>query len=462
MGMGSVAKVRRTAETYEERLERTALKPTRETSRAYKALVLFLLAVVGWGAYAFVVQLRYGLLATGMRNVVLWGLYLVNFVFFIGISHAGTLISAILRVTNAKWRTPITRMAELITVVAISIGALMPIIDMGRIDRVWEMFVYGRFQSPLLWDIISIISYLSGSLIYFYLPSMPDFALMRDRLGQGSSGFKRKLYTILAAGWKGTPGQHRRLEKGIGIMALTIIPVAVSVHTVVSYVFSMTLRPGWDSTVFGIYFVIGAIFSGIASIIIVMAIFRKIYHLEEYITEKHFRNLGYLLLTSLLLYFYLTVGEYLTVAYKMQETEKILLSSLFVGSNAVWFWIFWVGGMLVPAVLILWRKGPIVPKLVAAGVLVNIGMWLKRFVIIIPTLQVPLMPFEFGAYRPSWVEWSITLAAFAAFVLIFALAAKFLPLISIWEVKEEFEKEQEPQPEAQPGRGLSAPSQLRR
>ena len=456
--------MRRSAETYDQRLERTALKPITETSRAYYTLVLFLLAVVGWGAYAFVVQLRYGLIATGMRNVVLWGLYLVNFVFFIGISHAGTLISAILRVTNAKWRTPITRMAELITVVAISIGALMPIIDMGRIDRVWEMFVYGRFQSPLLWDIISIISYLSGSLIYFYLPSMPDFALMRDRLGQGSSGFKRKLYTILAAGWKGTTEQHRRLEKGIGIMALTIIPVAVSVHTVVSYVFSMTLRPGWDSTVFGIYFVIGAIFSGIASIIIVMAIFRKIYHLEEYITEKHFRNLGYLLLTSLLLYFYLTVGEYLTVGYKMQETEKSLLSLLFVGSNAVWFWIFWVGGMLVPAALILWRKGPIVTKLVVAGILVNIGMWLKRFVIIIPTLQVPLMPFEFGAYRPSWVEWSITLGAFAAFVLIFALAAKFLPLISIWEVKEETEKEheREHQPETETGRGLSAAPQLRR
>jgi molybdopterin-containing oxidoreductase family membrane subunit len=368
-------------------------------------------------------------------------LYLVNFVFFIGISHAGTLISAILRVTGASWRTPITRMAELITVVAISIGALMPIIDMGRPDRVLNMFAYGRFQSPLVWDIISIMSYLSGSLMYLYLPSIPDLALMRDRLGQGASVFKRRIYTFLALGWRDTPEQRRRLEKGIGIMALTIIPVAVSVHTVVSYVFSMTLRPGWDSTVFGIYFVIGAIFSGIASIIIVMAIFRKLYHFEEYITERHFRNLGYLLLVSLLLYFYLTVGEYVTVGYKMQETEKVLLSSLFVGSNAIWFWIFVVGGMIIPTALILWRKGPTVPRLVVAGVLVNIGMWLKRFVIVIPTLQVPLMPFEFGGYHPSWVEWSITLGAFAAFILIFALFAKVMPLISVWEVKEEAEKE---------------------
>ena len=427
-------------ETYGQRLERTVLKPTTQTSGAYYALVLFLLAVVGWGVYGFIVQLRYGLVATGMRDVVIWGLYLVNFVFFIGISHAGTLISAILRVTNAGWRTPITRMAELITVVAISIGALMPIIDMGRPDRVWHMIVYGRFQSALLWDIVSIMSYLSGSLIYLYLPSIPDLALMRDRLGHGASAFKRRVYTLLALGWKDTPQQRHRLEKAIGIMAVTIIPVAISVHTVVSYVFSMTLRPGWDSTVFGIYFVIGAIFSGIASIIIVMAIFRKLYHLEEYITEKHFRNLGYLLLTSLLLYFYLTVGEYITVGYKMEELEKHLLELLFLGSNALWFWIFVVAGMAIPAFLLLWRRGPTVPKLVVAAVLVNIGMWLKRFVIVIPSLQVPLMPFEFGAYNPTWVEWSITLGAFAAFILIFALFAKFMPLISIWEVKEEAER----------------------
>jgi molybdopterin-containing oxidoreductase family membrane subunit len=450
MDVGGSTEVRPRVESYGQRLERTVLRPTTQTSGAYYALVLFLLAVVGWGVYGFIVQLRYGLIATGMRDVVIWGLYLVNFVFFIGISHAGTLISAILRVTNAGWRTPITRMAELITVVAISIGALMPIIDMGRPDRVWHMIVFGRFQSALLWDIVSIMSYLSGSLIYLYLPSIPDLALMRDRLGQGASSFKRRVYTVLALGWRNTPEQRRRLEKAIGIMALTIIPVAISVHTVVSYVFSMTLRPGWDSTVFGIYFVIGAIFSGIASIIIVMAIFRKLYHFEEYITERHFRNLGYLLLTSLALYFYLTIGEYITVGYKMEELEKILLELLFLGSNAVWFWIFVVAGMVVPAFLILWRRGRTIHRLVVAAVLVNIGMWLKRFVIVIPSLQVPLMPFEFGAYNPSWVEWSITLGAFAAFILIFALFAKFMPLISVWEVEEEAEKLTAPESEGTP------------
>jgi len=429
------------AETPAETLQRRVLAPLFTTGPQYKWLVFFLAAVVAWGVYAYIVQITYGLLVTGMRDVVMWGLYLVNFVFFIGISHAGTLISGILRVTHAGWRTPVTRMAELITVVAISIGALMPIIDLGRPDRVWHMIWFGRLQSPLLWDIVSITSYLTGSLIYLYLPTIPDMAYMRDRLANAASSFRYKFYAFLAVGWRNTADQRRRLDKAIGIMALTIIPVAISVHTVVSFVFSMTLRPGWDSTVFGLYFVIGAIFSGIATILIVMAIFRKLYHFEDLITEKHFRYLSYLLLTTLLLYIYLTVCEYLTVVYKLQGETPVLLNTLWTGSNAAWFWLFAVAGLVIPGILIVVRRGPLIPRVVTAAILVNIGMWLKRFVIIVPSLEVPLMPFEFGAYTPTWVEWSIMLAAFAAFVLIFTLAAKVVPLISIWEVAEEQEKE---------------------
>ncbi len=428
-----------------ERLERTSLNPLAKTSGVYYAFVLFLLAVVAWGLYAYIIQLRYGLIATGMRDVVMWGLYLVNFVFFIGISHAGTLISAILRVTNAGWRTPITRMAELITVVAISIGALMPIIDVGRPERLWHMILYGRFQSAIMWDILAIISYLFGSLTYLYLPLIPDFALIRDRLGREASAFKRKVYTFLAVGWRNTPEQRQRLERAIRVMAILIIPIAVSVHTVVAFIFSMNLRPGWDSTIFGVYFVIGAIFSGIASILIAMGIFRKLYHLDEYITAKHFRYLSYLLLTMLLLYLYLTVSEYLTVGYKLEVEEKHLLDILLFGKNALWFWIFVVGGMVIPAFLIVLGPLPPIPRIVTAAVLVNIGMWFKRFVIIIPSLEVPLMPFEFGVYTPTWVEWSITAGAFAALVLIFALVVKVIPIISIWEVAEEIETPTLPQ-----------------
>jgi molybdopterin-containing oxidoreductase family membrane subunit len=428
-------------ESYNSRLERVALAPLGNISGGFLAVILLLLAVAGWGLYAFIIQLRFGLVTTGMRDQVMWGLYLVNFVFFIGISHAGTLISAILRVTNAGWRTPVTRMAELITVCAISVGALMPVIDLGRPDRVQNMMLFGRFQSPLLWDIVSITSYLTGSLIYLYLPMIPDVALMRDRLKRTDSPIKRTLYTLLAVGWRDTPEQRHRLEKGIGIMAVTIIPIAVSVHTVVSYVFSMLLRPGWDSTVFGIYFVIGAIFSGIATILIVMAIFRKIYHLEEYITERHFKNLSYLLLTALIIYFYLTLGEYLTIGYKLKVEEKHLLETLLLGENAPYFWFFIVGGTIIPAALLLWRKGKMMPRILTAAVLINIGMWIKRFFIVIPSLQVPLMPFDFGSYTPTWIEWSVTAGAFAVFILVFALFSKVMPLLSIWEVAEHHELE---------------------
>lgn len=433
--------MRSRTELYAERLERTALSPLGKMSGRFLAVVLLLLAIAGWGLYAFIIQLRFGLMSTGMRDQVMWGLYLVNFVFFIGISHAGTLISAILRVTNAGWRTPVTRMAELITVVAISVGALMPIIDLGRPDRVANMILFGRFQSPLLWDIVSITSYLAGSLIYLYLPMIPDLALMRDRLRPGDSSIKRLIYTTLAVGWRNTPEQRHRLEKAIGIMAVTIIPIAVSVHTVVSYVFSMLLRPGWDSTVFGIYFVVGAIFSGIASILIVMAIFRKLYHLEEYITERHFKNLSYLLLATLIIYLYLTVGEYLTIGYKLKVEEKHLLESLMLGSNAIYFWFFVIGGTIIPAALLLWRRGRPIPRILVAAALINVGMWIKRFFVVIPSLQVPLMPFEFGSYTPTWVEWSITAGAFAVFMLIFAVFTRLMPVLSIWEVAEHAEHE---------------------
>ncbi len=436
----------RGAQSFNERLERTILNPVAPTTTGYYSLLFVLLAIVAWGFYAYITQLRYGLMMTGMRDQVMWGLYLVNFVFFIGIGHAGTFISAVLRVTHVGWRAPVTRMAELVTVFSLMMGALMPLIDMGRPERVLNLFLFGRFQSPLLWDIVAITSYFTGSLIYLYLPLIPDLALMRDRLGQGASAFKRKVLTFLAVGWRNTPQQRQRLEKASWIMAVAIIPVMVSVHTVVSFVYSMLLRPGWDSTIFGIYFVIGALFSGLATVLVIMAIFRKSFHLEEYITERHFRNLGYLLLTTLFLYLYLTISDYITIGYKLKGEDKHLLELLMLGKSAFWFWFFWVAGIAAPIFLILFRRGPVIPRIITACVLITVAMWIKRFVIIIPSLQVPLMPFEFGAYSPSWVEWSITAGAFAAFILLYAIAAKFIPIVSIWEVTEEAETQALAQP----------------
>lgn len=422
---------------YNERLESAVFKPLSHTSKGYYGFIFFMLAIIAWGAYAYITQLQKGLIVTGMGNVTLWGVYIINFVFFIGISHAGALVVAILRLSGAHWQTPINRLAEVITVVALMVGGLMPIIDMGRPDRILNLFIHGRLTSPLVWDILSITTYLTGSLIFLYLPLIPDMAILRDRLGEKSSPIKRKLYTLLAAGWRNTPEQIKRLDKAIRRMTVIIIPIAISVHTVVSFVFAMTLRPGWNSTIFGPYFVIGAIFSGIAGIFLIMAIFRKLFHLEEFITEKHFRNLSYLLLTMLILYAYFTLSEYFTIAYKVEMGDKELLAQLMLGKSAFWFWSFIIGGFIIPAFLIFFKKIRVIPRIVAASVLITIVMWTKRFMIVISTLQVPLMPFEFGIYKPTWVEISITLAALAGFALLFALFAKVFPLLPVWELKRE-------------------------
>ena len=426
--------------SYLERLEQTVLYPTKHTSRTFYLLVFFLLAVVAWGLYAYYTQLRYGLVVTGMNNVVPYGLYIVNFVFFIGISYAGALVSAILRLTNAGWRSPITRMAELIAVGGLTDGAIQPIIDLGRPDRLFNIIEYGRFQSPLLWDMIAIITYLVGSFIYLYLPLIPDLAMARDHLRPNDTSLKAKFYRLFSIGWQDTPEQRRRLNKSIGIMAILIIPLAISVHTVVAFIFSFTLRPGWNSTIYGIYFVVAAVFSGTAVLLIIIAIFRKVYRLKEYITEKHFRYLGYILLTLLFAYLYLTFTEYVTVGYKLVEGEKQLLTLVMQGANAPWFWFFIIGGMVIPALLLIFSKRKPIPMIVIAAILIVLGMWAKRYIIVIPALEVPLMPFEFGTYAPTWVEISIGLATLAGFVLMITLATKVLPLISVWEMREQEEK----------------------
>jgi len=423
------------------RLEQTVLAPLARISWRYWALVSLLAAIVGWGLYAYLTQLRTGLAVTGMRDKMLWGLYITNFVFFIGISHAGTLLSAILRVTQAGWRVPVTRMAEFITVVALMVGALFPIIDLGRPDRIPNLFLYGRWQSPILWDVLAIVTYLTGSLIYLYLPLIPDLALCRDRIGERVAPLKRWFYAIFAIGWRGAPGQQRRLARAMRLMMIIIIPVAVSVHTVVSWIFAMTLRAGWNSTVFGIYFVAGAIFSGIATIILIMAVLRRVYHLEEFITRTQFRNLGLMLGAFAVIMAYFNLSEYLTIGYKLPKGEDVLLASLFTGRFAPYFWGYLGVGLLAPALLVFlpWTRS--IPGIILAAALVDGAMWIERYLIVVASLSVPLMAGPPASYTPTWVEWSITAAAFAGFALAITLFSRLFPVISVWEVQEQDKQE---------------------
>jgi Ni/Fe-hydrogenase subunit HybB-like protein len=419
-----------------ERLHGTAMRPLTETSRLWWAWTGFLAALVALALFAYATQVRTGLAVTGLNNTVFWGFYIVNFVFFIGISHAGTLISAILRLTRAEWRRPVTRMAEVITGIALMVGALMPIIDLGRPDRVLNVFFHGRIGSPIIWDVIAITTYLTGSLIYLYLPMIPDLALARDRLHGQVPALQHRVYRVLALGWRNTPEQRRLLERALNVMMIVIIPVAVSVHTVVSWIMAMTLRHGWDSTIFGPYFVVGAIFSGIAGIITVMWIFRRVFRLHEYITEKHFVYLGYLLLALGVLYAYFTIAEYVTIGYKMKGAYGDLLDALMLGQYALPFWMFVIGGLVAPVLIVALPATRTIKGIVIASVLVNVAMWLKRFVIVVPSLGLPVMPYEWGVYQPTWVEYAITAGSVALFALLFTLFAKLFPIVSIWEIEE--------------------------
>ncbi len=421
-----------------ETVERELVRPLTGASWRYHAFVGILLAIVSVGVYAYITQLQQGLVVTGMRSTVLWGLYITNFIFFIGISHAGTLVSAILRVTGAEWRRPITRMAEAITVFALMVGGSMVLIDLGRPDRLLNLLLYGRLQSPLIWDFISIATYLTGSLLYLYLPLLPDLAALRN--SESIPTWKRKICSVLSLRWTGSEKQKVFLEKAIFTMAIIIIPVAVSVHTVVSWVFGMTLRTGWNSTIFGPYFVVGAIFSGIAAILAAMAFFRRYYHLEAFITPQHFKNIAKLLLALDIAYVYFTISEYLTASYKGETLEGQLLSALFTGPYGTLFLFFELGGLVVPALLLVYglRKGrhPILAFTVAA-ILVNMAMWVKRYIIVVPTLALPQLAYDWGSYTPTWVEVSITAAAFAGFILLYTLFSRLFPIVSIWETSGE-------------------------
>ena len=444
-----------------ERLETRVLRPITHTSIWWYGWMGLLVILIGTGLAAYAVQFRQGLVVTGMSDTVSWGLYISNFVFFSGVSMAGTFVSAILRITGASWRRPLTRISELTTVSALTMCGLMPLADMGRPDRALYILRYGRLESPLVWDMVVISTYLTASAIYLYLFLIPDAAILRDRLRGKVSRLRQVLYSALSLGWHDEPGQRHRLEQSAAIMMLLVIPIGVATHSVVSWIFGTTYRAGWDSTILAPYFAVGALYSGTAMLITLMIVLRRTHHLEEYFTEKHFRYLSYMLVAFGLLYFYFTFAEYLTVGYKLEGGERRLLTELLTGRYSLLVWTGFLGGQILPlAVVFSWARR--LPILLTLSLLVNVGMWIKRYVIVVPSLANPLVPHLWGVYTPTRVEVAITAATFGGFALVFTLFTKFFPVVSLWEMEEGWKEEESHMSSSDHVKGNATQGQQRR
>jgi len=394
--------------------------------------VIFLILL---GVFALVVQIIKGHIVTGMRDNVVWGLYIANFIFFIGISYAGALISGILHLLRVKWRAPVIRIAESITVISTLIGPAYILLCMGRLDRLHHLIIFGRIQSPITWDVLAISTYLVGSIILLYLALIRDFAILKDY--PFKNNWRNKVYKFLAVGFNDTTKQNRFLNRSLDLMSAIIIPLAVLVHSVLAWIFGMTLRPGWHSTIFAPYFVVAAVFSGTGVLIIALWVFRKFYHLESYITKIHFNYLGTILLVLGALYGYFTFSEYLTSWYGSEKWDMEVVHKLF-DTNEYWWWFFFAVfiGVLLPMVIIIVPRFRNINSITFASLIAVLALWVKRYLIIIPTLETPMMPLQdmrtqYIHYTPTLIEWMLTLAGVAMFCLLFFLFSKFVPLIPI-------------------------------
>jgi Ni/Fe-hydrogenase subunit HybB-like protein len=412
-----------------------------------KLWVIVLTLVFLNGLYFFTQQIQQGLSITAMRDYSSWGIYISNFVFFVAISLVGSLISAILKLTNVKWRTPLTRISEMIAVASIIFAAIVIIVDMGRPDRFYHVIFYARLQSPITWDVIVISTYLAISVLLLYLPMLPDLAIMRDHW-KDIPKWKHKLYSMLALNWRGNPEQKSILNKSIFVLAVLIIPVAFGIHTVTSWLFATTLRPGWDSTNFGPYFVSGAFMVGAGAVIATMFVFRKFYQLDKYFTDSHFDKMGRLLVLLGLVYLYFNINEYFIPAYKMKTLESAHLKELFSGAFAPLFWSVQIGGMIIPIIVLLFKKGRKPVPLFIVSLLVILGAWLKRFLIVVPTLGHPYIPMDrvpesWKHYVPTMAEWSITAGTLAGALLIVSFLVWLFPIVPIEETFEELSTKEE-------------------
>lgn len=410
-------------------------------SKGFKIWMGFLTLSLAVCLYAYYLQLRDGLGVAGIRDYISWGMYISNFVFFVASSLIGMLISGVLGLIGIKWITPIVRIAEIIAVAFAAVAGLIIVSDMGRPERLAYVFIYGRFQSPILWDVTVITTYFVLSLLLWFLPMIPDIAAISKREGMIPK-WLRPVYRILSMNFTGHPEQNKIIRRSVRTLLILLVPAALSIHTVTSWLFAVTTRPGWDSTIFGPYFVSGAFVAGCAAVIIAMFFFRNNYGLKDYITELHFSKMSILLVLMAMVYLYFNINEYLVPGYKLKRADAGHLHELLAGSHAFLFWSVQLGGLVIPIILLLFRpmRRPLPAMLISIAVI--LGAWFKRFIIVVPTQEHPFLPIQhvpenFHHYTPTLTETGISIAPFILLLMIITLLAKFFPVVPIVETAEE-------------------------
>jgi len=389
--------------------------------------------------FAWAGQVWWGMGMAGKRVPQMWAMYITTFVFWIGIGHAGTLISAILYLFRARWRTSIYRAAEAMTIFAVMTAGLFPLIHAGRMWFAYflmpypnQRYLWPNFRSPLVWDVFAISTYLSVSTVFFIVGLVPDIAALRD----ASTGWRRRIFAMLALGWEGSDNQWRHYRRAYGLLAALATPLVLSVHSVVSWDFAMALVPGWHSTLFAPFFVDGAIFSGFAMVLILGLPMRHFFKLHAYIQEKHLDAMGKLILVTGLVLTYFYICEIFTSLYSGEHIEK---ASLFWKVTQTYAWALWTMyfcNCVAPLVLFSRRARTSPVALYVVSVLVLIGMWFERFNIIVPSLGHDFYPYTWGIYYPSPTDTMIVIGSFAFFFLLFLGFIKLMPSLSIVEVKE--------------------------
>ncbi len=403
-------------------------------------IVFFLLWIVV-GGYALYLQIAHGHVVTGMRDNVVWGLFIVNFIFFIGLSYAGAIISGLLHLFKVPWGKPIIRLSQMMTITSVIVGPIFILLCVGRFDRLHHLFIYPRLQSPMTWDVLAILTYFVGSALFLYISLIKDFAVYRDTK-MDIPKWKQKLYASLALGYRGAASQKRHLIISQNLLAIIIIPLSIMVSSILSWIFGMTLRPGWHSTIFGPYFVLGALYSGCGVLIVAMWAYRKMYKLQDYFNDKLFVNLGYFMMVLAAAYGYFTFSEYFTSWFGSAKWDADVINKLFSLQEYGWWTLFAnLFGILVPIAIVAIPATRKVNWITLASFAMVMALWVKRYLIIVPTLETPALPMqdtrmEYVKYTASWPEWALTFAGIASFLLLFTLISKLVTVVPVSELEE--------------------------